>query len=148
MSVKADPFSAPANFRAWVYEAIILQLETERVRYVDKRYHKATLKKVIGLTVEMRKNLPDVQSLENEQGFGCSEEFLVFYNDKGTGHECLFKRLRDAFAHGDYGSPSLKWVEIKHRFKGRNDKVELTRIFGRLKIQTLKNLVAYIDTSS
>lgn len=149
MNNRTDPFATPANFRAWVYGAIVLQHETGRVSFVAQKYHKATIKKaVFGLAVEKRKNLAEVQLLENEQSFGSSEEFLVFYYDKGTGYGCLFKRLRDAFAHGDYGLPRSNWIEIRHRFKGRNDKEELTRIFGRLKISTLKNLVTYIDTSS
>lgn len=149
MNNQADPFSTPANFRAWVYSVIVLQHETGRVSYVAQKYHKTTIKKAAsGLTVEKRNNLAEVQLLENEPSFGSSEEFLVFYYDKGTGHECLFKRLRDTFAHGHYGSPRSNWIEIRHRFKGRNDKEDLTRIFGRLKISTLKTLVAYIDTSS
>lgn len=149
MNNQIDPFSTPANFRAWVYSTIILRYETGKVSYVAKKYHKATIKKATsGLTVEKRNNLIAVQLLENEQSFGNSEEFMVFYYDKGTGYECLFKRLRDTFAHGDYGSPRRSgWVEIRYRFKGRNDKEDLTRIFGRLKISTLKMLVAYIDTA-
>lgn len=150
MNNRTDPFSTPANFRAWVYSAIVLQHETGRVSYVAQRYHKATIKKAAsGLTVEKRNNLAEVQLLENEQSFCSSEEFLVFYYEKRTGHgyECLFKRLRDAFAHGDYGLPRSNWIEIRHRFKGRNDKEDLTRIFGRLRISTLKKLVAYVDTT-
>lgn len=149
MNNRINPFATPENFRAWVYSAIVLQYETKKVSYVAKKYHKATIKKAVsGLTVEKRNNLVEVQLLEKEQSFGSNEEFLVFYFDKGTGHECLFKRLRDAFAHGDYGLPRSNWVEIRHRFKGRNDKEDMTRIFGRLKTSTLKTLVAYIDTSS
>ncbi len=138
-------FSTPANFRAWAYDAIVLRYETEQVNFVSKRYYKATIKKAVGLTVEKRNNLAEVQSLNVSLGF--DDEFLVFYYDKGTGYECLFKRLRDTFAHGDYGQPKSNWIEIRHQFKGRNDKTEQLRIFGRLKISTLKKLVEFLDAS-
>jgi hypothetical protein len=104
---------------------------------------------VTGLRVEMRKNLNEVQSIENEGIFRFNEEYLVFYFNKGTTYEVLFKRLRDAFAHGHYGSsPNSNWITIKHEFKGRNDKDNLTRIFGCLKVKTLKKLISHIDCSS
>ena len=71
---------------------------------------------------------------------------MVFYNDKGAGHECLFKRLRDTFAHGHYGSPKSNWVKIRHSYKGRNDKGKLIRIFGQLRISTLRKLILFLDT--
>lgn len=49
--------------------------------------------------------------------------------------------------HGHYGSNKRDRITIRHRYKGSHDKVENIRAFGNMKITTLKNLIAFLDTA-
>lgn len=136
-----SPCRAPADFRAYVYDAVVLAWETRCVGIIYPTFNKKTLWSNCGLYVLKLDKLRDVQW--RDQGAWSTDEFLIFYND-GRGYECLFKRLRDTFAHGHYGQSKRGWITIRHRYKDRSG-VENTRAFGNLKITTLKKLVAFFD---
>lgn len=140
------PYDLPATFRAYVYDAIVLSWETKYVNSIFSTFNNKTLQGDCGLDVQMIDKLPEVQLLD--QGIWLESEFLVFYNNNERGYSCLYKRLRDTFAHGHYGSNKRGWITIRHRYKGSHDKVENTRAFGSLKITTLKKLVAFLDTAT
>ena len=140
-----SPYSLPATFRAYVYDAIVLSWETKHVNRIFSTFNNKTLRSDCGLDVQMIDKLPEVQVLD--QGIWLEDEFLIFYNNNERGYNCLFKRLRDTFAHGHYGSNKRDWVTIRHRYKGSHDKVENTRAFGNMKITTLKKLIAFLDTA-
>ena len=135
-----NPFSAPADFRAYAYTDIVLVFETKSVRILEARYNKQALHDECGLHVLKLCTSDDVQSEVHRKW--SPDEFLVFYND-GRGYECLFKRLRDSFAHGHFCSLRRGWITIRHQYKRRNEKIK-TRLFGNMKIQTLKKLVAFL----
>lgn len=139
-----SPYSLPDNFRAYVYDVVVLALETKRVDILPDNYNKKTLASKCGIHVLKLDKLSDVQW--RDQGVWSPEEFLVFYNE-GRGYDCLFKRLRDTFAHGHYWQSKRGWIAVRHRYKTPRDKVENTRLFGNMKISTLRNLVAYLDIS-
>lgn len=139
-----SPYHAPADFRAYVYDAVTLAWETKCVVIIPSRFNKEILWRDCGLYVLKLDNLNDVQW--RDQGAWSTDEFLIFHND-GRGYECLFKRLRDTFAHGHYWQSKRGWVTIRHRYQGQREKVKNTRAFGNLKIATLKKLVAFLDTA-
>lgn len=141
-----DPFSTPDSFRSWAYNNIVLKHESGIARILDKKYNKGVLKQNCNVLVERMDSLSLVDNFVKNSNLQ-SEEFMVFYCDKGMGYACLFKRLRDAFAHAHFHSPRNNWVEIGHSYKGRSDRLA-TRLFGRLKIASLKKLVAYIEVSN
>lgn len=141
----ADPYHAPADFRAYVYDAIVLAWETQRVNIISDTFSKKLLESECGLYVLRLDKLGDVQW--RDQGALSIDEFLIFHND-GRGYECLFKRLRDTFAHGHYWQSKRGWITIRHRYQGVREKMENTRAFGNLKITTLKKLVAFLGTST
>ena len=138
------PYTASADFRNYVYNNIVLAWETRRVSINSASYSKSVLQKECNLYVLNLRKLSDVQLLD--QGKWLSEEFVIFYNE-GRGYECLFKRLRDTFAHGHYWQSKRGWITIRHRYKNPREKVENTRVFGKLKVTTLKKLVAFLDTA-
>lgn len=140
-----SPYYAPADLRAYVYDAVVLAWETKRVDIISSKFNKKTLESECGIYVLKLDNLRDVQW--RDQGAWSSDEFLVFHND-GRGYECLFKRLRDAFAHGHYWQSKRGRITMRHRFKGARDKVENTRALGNLKITTLKKPIAFLDTTT
>lgn len=140
-----NPYYAPADFRAYVYDAIVLAWETKRVDILTSTFNKKTLENICGLYVLRVNKLSDVQW--RDQGSWPTGEFLIFHSD-GRGYECLFKRLRDTFAHGHYGQSKRGWITVRHRYQNPREKVENTRVFGNLKITTLKKLVTFLDTSN
>lgn len=142
--VTLRPYQAPADFRAYVYDAVVLAWETQRVDIISATFNKKALEKECGLYVLRLDKLSDVQW--RDQSTWSTDEFLIFYND-GRGYECLFKRLRDTFAHGHYWQNKRGWITIRHRFQGLREKVASTRAFGNLKITTMKKLVSFLDTS-
>lgn len=145
-TVKApSPYCAPADFRAYVYDAIVLAWETQRVDIISAAFNKKTLERDCGLYVLRLDKLSDVQW--RDKSAWPSGEFLFFHND-GKGYVCLFKRLRDAFAHGHYWQGKRGWITIRHRYQGAREKMENTRAVGNLKITTLKKLIAFLDMSA
>ncbi|MDD4880032.1 MAG: hypothetical protein PHX10_00500 [Gallionellaceae bacterium] len=140
-----NPFDVPERFRSYLYNHVVLAWETGQVDINKSKFNKKNLEVSLGFRVENLRKLSDVEmrvsSLRN------SSEILIFYVD-GRGYECLFKRLRDAFAHGHYGKAKSDWIAIRHRFKGRNEKSESTRLFARLRQSTLKKLVELLDQTS
>lgn len=139
------PYDTPADFRAYVYDAIVLAWETQRVDINSNVFNKKILERACGLYVLRLEKLSDVQRRYQETWL--SNEFLIFYNE-GKGYECLFKRLRDTFAHGHYVQSIRGWITIRHRYQNPREKVENTRAFGNLKITTLKKLVVILDQAS
>lgn len=140
-----SPYSLSATFRAYAYDEVVLAWETQRVSIISKTFSKKILESECGLYVLKLNKLSDVQG--RDQGTWPSGEFLIFHND-GRGYECLFKRLRDTFAHGHYWQSKRGWITVRHRYQNTREKVENTRAFGNLKITTLKNLVAFLDTAT
>lgn len=139
------PYSAPADFRAYVYDAIVLRWETKNVNIISSRFSKEKLANECGLHILMLRNLYDVQQLDDSTW--PKKEFLIFHND-GRGYECLFKRLRDTFAHGHYEQNKRAWITIRHRYKGSRDKSPNTRVFGDLRISTLQKMITFLDTTA
>lgn len=139
-----NPYSLPATFRAYVYDDVVLAKETKRVDIITSIFSKKTLGNDCGLYVLKLEKLSDIQ--RRDLGTWSTDEFLIFYSE-GRGYECLFKRLRDTFAHGHYEQRKRGWITIRHRYKGHREKVENTRVFGNLKITTLKKLITFLDKS-
>ena len=137
------PYRTPADFRAYAYDEVILAWETKRVSIISSTFNKKILESECGLYVLRLDKLSDVQW--RDQGAWSTDEFLIFHND-GRGYECLFKRLRDTFAHGHYWQSKRGWITIRHRYEDRSG-VENTRAFGNLKIATLKKLITFLSTA-
>lgn len=133
------PYSLPATFRAYVYDAVVLAWETERVAIITSNFDKKILHSDCGLDVLRLDTLGEVQLCE--QDTLPTGEFLIFLKAE-NGYAGLFKRLRDTFAHGHYGLNKQGWITIRHRYH------EKTRMFGNLRISTLKKLVAFLDTTT
>lgn len=140
-----NPFDVPKTVRNYLYDQVMLAWETDQVSIIPSDFSKKTLDATLGLRVEKLKKVSDVEQ-RSSSSWG-PDEFLVFHGE-GQGYESLFKRLRDAFAHGDYGLEKRDWLTIWHRYKERNEKSETTRLYGRLRQKTLKQLVGYLDQSS
>lgn len=140
-----NPYSLPAEHRVYFYNEVVLAWETQRVDIISELFSKKALGRDCGLYVLKLDKLTDVQ--RHDQGKWLTDEFLIFYN-KGKGYECLFKRLRDAFAHGHYEQRKRGWITIRHRYKNPHEKVENTRAFGNLKITTLKKLITFLDKAN
>lgn len=143
--ITLGPYHAPADFRTYVYDAIVLAWETERVDIISTTFNKKALERDCGLYVLRLDKLSDVQWRDKDTW--PSGEFLFFYND-GKGYVCLFKRLRDTFAHGHYWQSKRGWITIRHRHQAPREKVENTRAFGSLKISTLKKLITFLNKSN
>lgn len=141
-----EPYSAPADFRAYVYDAIVLPWETKDVSIISSRFSRKILGKKCGLDILMLHKLYDVQ--QRDEDTWPKKEFLIFYKNDGQGYECLFKRLRDTFAHGHYEQSKRGWITIRHRYKDPHNKSPNTRIFGDLRISTLKKIIEFLNTTS
>lgn len=136
-----SPYCAPADFRAYVYDAVVLAWETKRVDIISSKFDKKILHSDCGLDVLMLETLDEVQL--RDQDTWPSDEFLIFLRDReNSGYAGLFKRLRDTFAHGHYGINEQGWIIIRHRYQ------EKTRMFGSIHINTLKRLIAFLDTAN
>ena len=142
--ITLSPYNAPADFRAYVCDAVVLAWETKRVNIITSTFNKMTVASECGLYVLRLDKLSDVQW--RDKNTWPSGEFLIFHNER-RGYECLFKRLRDTFAHGHYGQKTRGWVNIRHRYQHPRDKGENTRAFGNLKIATLKKLITFLSTA-
>lgn len=134
-----DPYRTTVAFREYVYSEVILAWETERVDIISSKFDKKILHSTCGLDVLMLDTLGDVHQCE--QDIWPTGEFLIFLRTD-NGYSGLFKRLRDTFAHGDYGLNEHNWITIRHRFQ------EKTRMFGTLQITTLKKLVVFLDKAN
>lgn len=140
-----NPYSLPATFRAYVYDAVILAKETQSVNINTSTFNKNVFLNDCELNLLMVETLDEVQLHDL---FPWPEgEFFIFHRGKENGYSVLFKRLRDTFAHGDYESRNRDWITIRHRYKGDHEKTENTRAFGNFKITTLKKLIKFLDQS-
>ncbi len=140
-----NPFDVPKALRNYLYDHVMLAWETDQVSIIPAVFSKKDLHTSLGLRVEMVRKILEVEK-RSTSSWG-PDEFLVFYGD-GKGNASLFKHLRNAFAHGDYGLEKRGWITIWHRYKGPRDKRETTRLYGRLRQTTLKQLVGYLDQSN
>lgn len=136
-----DPLASTLRLRTFGYDSIVLAWEVDRARVTKATFDRKWLSDSIGFDFTNLKTLPEVKEAESQN---CEDqEFLVFHIDS-KGYECLAKRLRDTFAHGHYEETTKGMVTIRHRFKGRNDKVPMTRIFGRIRVANLKRLIGFL----
>lgn len=139
------PLEAPNVWREFFYNSVLLPFETNGIGLRPGAFDKRTIGFSLGIHVIRKSKLADMEAAELQYR-SYPDEFLVFFSrDPGWGP--LFQRLRDTTAHGDFGKFKANWIQIQHRFKGPRDKVESTRIFGRLKFQTVKKIVQFIDLS-
>ncbi|MBK7520497.1 MAG: hypothetical protein IPI75_10200 [Gammaproteobacteria bacterium] len=141
---KLDPFTLPAEFRGYAYSEIVLGWETGRVRVKPGNFSRKVLEKSLEIFVLRIDSLADLRAEEDKPA--PTKEHLVFLRGK-SGYKGIFKRLRDTFAHGDFGSPEDGWIEIRHRYKQHREKIEQTRVFGKLKVDSLKRLVSFLEVS-
>lgn len=141
MQTKLDPFDLPEQLRSYFYDAIVLAWETKRVQINKARFSRQCLEAGLGFRVE---NLRKISEVEARVGSLKSSEQILIFHVQGKGYECLLKRLRDSFAHGHYGKGKSNWITINHRYKGRNDKRESTRLFARVKQSKIKELVEFL----
>ncbi len=140
-----NPYETPKVLRSFLYDHVVLALETGQVTINPAHFSKKVLHNSIDLRVEKVKKLTDVD-LRSVSPWG-PDEFLIFYG-KGGGYESLFRRLRDAFAHGHYGSDRRGWITIWHKYRGTREKCETTRLFGRLRQSRLKNLITFLGSAT
>lgn len=143
-TINLNPFDLPEVFRNYLYNNVVLKWETGVISVAPETFSKKSLYASLGIRVELVRKLSEVER-RCSSSWG-SDEFIVFYVE-GKGYESLFKRLRDSFAHGHFGSDKRGWIKICHRYKGRSEKQENARLYGRLKQSSLKQLVSYIDRS-
>ncbi len=141
-TISLDPFDLTEPIRSYLYNNVVLKWEVGAISVIPETFSKKTLHTSIGVRVELVRKLSEVER-RCSSPWG-ADEFIIFYVE-GKGYESLFKRLRDAFAHGHYGSDKRGWITIWHRYKGRSEKQENARLYGRLKQSSLKQLVSFID---
>lgn len=139
-----SPFQVPKYFRHYLYDHVVLAWETGQVSIIPDNFSKKILNATLGFRVEKLKKVSDVER-RSSSNWG-PDEFLVFQGE-GQGYQSLFKRLRDSFAHGHYGLEKRGWITIYHRYKGRSEQLETTRLFGRIRQTTLAQLVGYLNQS-
>ncbi len=113
-----NPYSSPSDFRAYVYDVVVLAWETEHVDIITSKFDKKILHSDCGLDVLMLDTLDEVQ-LRDQDAWPIGE-FLIFLR-KGSGYAGLFKRLRDTFAHGHYELNEQSWITIRHRYQKNSD---------------------------
>ncbi len=133
-----NPFGLSEDLRNYFYNKVVLSWEMGVSNIRSDRYNKRNLSADVGFRVENFKKISDL-----ERRVSClndSSEFLIFHIE-GKGYECLFKRLRDAFAHGHYGCGKSDWVTIFHRYKSRGQKVEQIRLLAKLHQSSIKKLI-------
>lgn len=145
MNKKLDPLSVPPSWRVFLYDSVLLPFETGTLKTKAGNFDAKAIEADVGLLTVKKDKLADLQPLE-AQYRNSEDEFLVFYNPE-AGMKSLFERLRDVAAHGHYGFEKTNWIRIRHRF-AYSGKPEATRMFGCLKIQTLKNLVQFINVAA
>lgn len=115
-----SPYHAPADFRAYVYDAVVLAWETKRVDIISSKFDKKILQSDCGLDVLILDTLAEIQLCE--QGTLPAGEFLISLRTD-SGYAGLFKRLRDTFAHGHYGVNEQGWITIKTPVPRKNSDV-------------------------
>ena len=144
-----DPHSISATLRHQLYDHVLLAWETKRVQINAARFNKKAISEQCGLDVVGKKKLNEIEQQLHQRGVQnkSRQEQIVFYY-KDTCHHSLFKSLRDVVAHGHYGQPQSGWVSIFHCYQGPRDKKPRVRIFGQCKVNTLKNLIQFLDTAS
>lgn len=142
--ISLNPFDIPKVFRNYVYDHVILAWELDRVLIVSSAFSKKDLYDSVGLRVEKVRDLSEVER-RSMSPWG-TDEFLIFFG-KDKGYEPLFKRLRDSFVHGDYGLDERGFIKIWHRYKGRGEKSENTRLFAVLRQSKLKKLIDFLGQS-
>ena len=144
-SKSLNPYSVPPEFRAYLYDSVILAKETKSVKLNVTTFDRNTVLERCGLDVLM------VESLDELQLHDLCEwpagEFLLFLKGKVGGHEVMFKRLRDSFAHGHYESMDHQWIAIRHRYQTSKKQEEMTYAFGCMKLATLRKLIAFLGSS-
>jgi hypothetical protein len=140
-----DPFSLSASIRAFVYNSIVLKFETGEVRINQKKFNKKELNDFFGFEILSMRKLTEVQNAT--AGKKISGEFLIFYVE-GKGYECLFKRLRDTFAHGHFEKGKRGWLTLCHQYRGENNKKEQVRLYGQISYSSLKKMVNFLDLSN
>ena len=139
-----NPFNVSKAFRNYVYDHVVLAWELDQVSITSSDFSKKVLYNSIGLRVEKVQELSEV---ERHSMFSWdADEFLIFYG-RGQGYQLLFKRLRDSFAHGDYGLDERGFIKIWHRYKSPNEKSENTRLVARLRQSKLKQLINFLGRS-
>jgi hypothetical protein len=142
MTKRATPLSTPSEWRLFLYDHVLLSFERGKTQIRAERFDAKNVESLVGLFVVRKGGLPELQSLESEYK-GFEKEHLLFYSPD-SGYKSLFERLRDATAHGDYMIDGEDSIRFRHRF-GKKGQPEYTRLFGRLKFQTLVKLVGYIN---
>ena len=145
MSKALDPLGTPATWREFLFDSVLLAWQTGRLKAKAGNFDKRFLQSELGLLVLRKSKLPEMEAAE-PQFAKHPDEFLVMYRE-GPGWSSVFKSLRDMTAHGDFASHKRGWITIRHRYKGTREKVESTRLFGRLKFQTMKELVQFINVA-
>lgn len=143
MSKTLDPLGTPAIWREFLFDSVLLTWQTGRLKAKTGSFDKRILESDLGLLVLRKSKLLEMNAAET-QFAKHPDEFLVMYRE-GPGWTSVFKSLRDMTAHGDFASHKRGWLTIRHRYKGTREKVESTRLFGRLKFETLKALVQFIN---
>lgn len=126
-----NPQAISAVLRHQLYDHVLLAWETKQVQINPARFNKKAISEQCGLEVVGKKKLADVEQQLGQRGVQNKnrQEQIVFYY-KDSGHQSLFKSLRDVVAHGHYGQPQNGWVSIFHRYQGSRDKYPRVRIFG------------------
>lgn len=140
--LSSNPFKTPADFRAYVYDFVILPWEMTKTEIRSEIYSKKAVQQCCGLHILKFNKLSDSQG--HDQGTWSKNEFLIFHN-QGKGYECLFKRLRDTFAHGHYWQEKRGWISLRHRYPSPRQKMNNTYLFGNLKIITFKKLIEFLN---
>ena len=146
MTELLDPLATPANWRAFLYDQVLLPWETQLFQCRPGVYSNAALDSALGLHALKKKTLAELQTLapqlKKQPG-----EYLAFYCD-GKGYEVLFKRLRDSVAHAHYTQPRRGWIKLSHGFQGIGDRKPKLRLIAHMRLETLKRLVAFINVGS
>ena len=84
---KLDPYSLPKDFRAYVYDAVIIAWETKRVNISAATFNAGTLRSACGIDVQMLEKLDDIRKRDRDNW--PTTEFLVFHR-VNRGYKCLF----------------------------------------------------------
>ena len=143
MSKALDALGTPAIWREFLFNSVLLTWQAGLLQAKEGNFDKKILDTELGLLVLRKNRLREMGAAET-QFSKHPDEFLVMYR-VGPGCASVFKSLRDMTGHGDFASHKRGWITIRHRYKGPREKVESTRLFGRLKFQTLKALVQFIN---
>ena len=142
MNRKANPFSVHSEWRLFLYDHVLLPFERKTTQIRAEKFDAEKVHEECGVIIVRKDTIAELQPLEADYK-DSAEEHLVFYSPE-AGYKSLFERLRDATAHGGYTIEEADSIRFHHRF-GKNGQPESTRLFGRLRFETLVPLVAYIN---